>query len=143
MVKGLLLEFKHLWKNQNITNKQLRGFLYVILGVCFLISIFRFYKHGGTISEFDYQLYIFAFAFLFLFFIKPPFIFLYKFWMSIALVLGFIVSNLVLSIVFYLVITPFGFGMRILNKDPIKKQFRSSEKTYWEIPLKKNYQKQF
>ncbi len=143
MVKGLLLEFKHLWQNQNVTGKQLRGFLYVILGVCLLIALFRFYKHDGNISSFDFQLYILALIFFFLFFIRPVFIFLYKLWMSIALVLGFFVSNLVLAIVFYLVITPFGFVMRILKKDPIKKEFRTSEKTYWEIPLKKNYQKQF
>src|SRR5262245_2590082 len=41
----------------------------------------------------------------------------YIVWMSLAFVLGFIVSNVILTLFFFLVITPIGLAARLLGKD--------------------------
>jgi len=54
-------------------------------------------------------------------------------------VLGFIMTNVLLFLVFVLVIIPTGFILRILGKTPIKKGFsnNSSSSSYW-IEVDKN-----
>ncbi len=49
-----------------------------------------------------------------------------KFWMKLAAVLGFIMTNVLLFLVFILAIIPTGFILRILGKTPIKKDFLKS-----------------
>lgn len=44
----------------------------------------------------------------------------YKGWMSIALVIGWINTRIILAIVFYIIITPMGLIMRIFGKNPVK-----------------------
>ena len=60
-----------------------------------------------------------------------------KIWFKFGLLLGRIVSPLVMVIIFFLVVTPIGLLMRILNKDLLNLKFNKS-KSYW---IKKNEQK--
>ncbi|MEA3266275.1 MAG: SxtJ family membrane protein, partial [Candidatus Fermentibacteria bacterium] len=58
-----------------------------------------------------------------------------KFWMKLAAVLGYIMTNVLLSLVFVLAIIPTGFILRILGKTPIKKGFaeNSSSSSNWNF----------
>ena len=60
-----------------------------------------------------------------------------KIWFKFGLLLGKIVSPLVMVIIFFLVVTPIGLLMRILNKDLLNLKFNKS-KSYW---IEKNEQK--
>ena len=60
-----------------------------------------------------------------------------KIWFKFGLLLGRIVSPLVMAIIFFLVVTPIGLLMRILNKDLLNLKFNKS-KSYW---IEKNEQK--
>ena len=60
-----------------------------------------------------------------------------KIWFKFGLLLGRIVSPLVMVIIFFLVVTPIGLLMRILNKDLLNLKFNKS-KSYW---IEKNEQK--
>ena len=51
----------------------------------------------------------------------------YQGWMSFALVLAWINTRLILSIVFYLLITPMGLIMRLFGKNPMKNKSPQSE----------------
>ena len=53
-----------------------------------------------------------------------------KIWFKFGLLLGRIVSPLVMVIIFFLVVTPIGLLMRILNKDLLNLKFNKS-KSYW------------
>ena len=53
-----------------------------------------------------------------------------KIWFKFGLLLGKIVSPLVMVIIFFLVVTPIGLFMRILNKDLLNLKFNKS-KSYW------------
>ena len=56
-------------------------------------------------------------------------------WMKLGLVLGKVVSPIALGILFYIVIAPIGFFMRVIGKDPLRLKLDSSAASYW-IPRK-------
>ena len=60
-----------------------------------------------------------------------------KIWFKLGLLLGKLVSPLIMAIIFFLVVTPIGILMRILNKDLLNLKFNKS-KSYW---IEKNEQK--
>ena len=73
----------------------------------------------------------------------------YVIWMSIALVLGLIVSTALLTILFYLVVTPIGLVARLTGKDFFSQKLDAKANSYWiardrSIPRRINdYEQQF
>ncbi len=57
-------------------------------------------------------------------------------WMFLSLVLGWIISRVIVVIVFFLVVTPIGIIARVFGKQFIDAKFRSDQKSYW-IPKEK------
>jgi len=57
-------------------------------------------------------------------------------WMSLAIVLGFLVSSLLLSIFFFLVITPVGLVARAFGQDFLRLKLEPRASSYW-IPFPK------
>ena len=53
-----------------------------------------------------------------------------KLWFKVGIFLGKIISPLVMGIIFFLVVTPIGILMRILNKDLLNLKF-NKKKSYW------------
>ncbi len=53
-----------------------------------------------------------------------------KLWFKFGLFLGKIISPLVMGIIFFLVVTPIGLIMRLLNKDLLNLKF-SNTHSYW------------
>jgi hypothetical protein len=53
-------------------------------------------------------------------------------WMSLALVLGLIVSTLLLTLFYYLVVTPIGLAARLCGKDFLARKY-SSAPSYWLV----------
>lgn len=45
--------------------------------------------------------------------------------------IGFVVSYVILAVVYYLVLTPIGIVLRLAGKDPMQRRFDGSAKTYW------------
>src|SRR5262245_52349141 len=52
-------------------------------------------------------------------------------WMSIAILLGFVVSHLILFIFFFAVITPVGMLARLFGKDFLRLKTDNKASTYW------------
>ena len=55
----------------------------------------------------------------------------YKGWMVLALILGAISTRVILSIIFYLVITPIGIIARVVGKKFLELKFDRQKKSYW------------
>lgn len=55
-------------------------------------------------------------------------------WMKFAHYLGIAMTYVVLTLTFYLVVTPMGLLMRLLGKDPMERKFERNRKSYW-IPV--------
>ncbi len=56
---------------------------------------------------------------------------LQKVWMGLGLVLGFFVSRIILSIIFFGVITPIGLLMKLSGKDILDERIEKSKLSYW------------
>jgi Na+/proline symporter len=70
-------------------------------------------------------------------------------WMSLALILGLVVSTILLTIFFYLVVTPIGLLARVAGKDFLSRRMAPEAKSYWiarpvSAPKQRNeYEQQF
>ncbi len=68
-------------------------------------------------------------------------------WMLFALALGAVVSRILLTVVFYLVVTPIGFFQRCFGKRTIEVAFPDNVSSYWQErtthPIPKDYERQF
>ena len=56
---------------------------------------------------------------------------LQKVWMGLGLVLGFFVSRIILSIIFFGVITPTGLLMKLFGKDILDERIEKNKASYW------------
>ena len=132
-------------KNIKSKKAELRKFgltLGVIFGLLGGLSLWR-----GK----PYYFYVFALSMFFLFFgfVFPNFLRpVHKAWMALALILGSIMTKIILSILFYFVITPLGLFSKLSRKDFLDLKFNKSVSSYWiprkKVPLEKtNYEKQF
>ena len=71
-----------------------------------------------------------------------------KIWMGLAIVLGFIMSRIILTIFFYIILTPISLLAKLFRKKFMDLKYDKSAKTYWErrsIIHKKpiDYERQF
>jgi len=71
-----------------------------------------------------------------------------KIWMILAVILGWFMSRLILFILFYIVITPIGFFLKLMGKDFLNRKIDNNSQTYWETREKKikekiDYERQF
>jgi hypothetical protein len=49
----------------------------------------------------------------------------------LAFPIGFVVSHVVLAVLFFGVLTPVGLILRLLGRDPLQRHFESDKKSYW------------
>jgi len=72
---------------------------------------------------------------------------LYRVWVKLAMALAWFNTRLLLAVAFYLVITPTGFCMRLLGKDPLDRKIDKQATTYWKEKEKHEdiarYEKQY
>lgn len=68
-------------------------------------------------------------------------------WMIAALALGWVMTRILLTIVFFLVVTPIGLLQRLFGKRAIEVDFRADAASYWQArtarPAPEDYEKQF
>jgi len=72
---------------------------------------------------------------------------LYFVWMTFAAILGWVMTRVILSLVFYLIITPIGLLTRIIGEDFLALKKKNLD-SYWNhrdssIELNQDYEKQF
>ena len=77
-------------------------------------------------------------------FLKP----IHKIWMTLSVLLGWLMTRVILTVLFYLVITPIGLLLRLFGKDFLNLKLDRNRDSYW-IPTKtvkferKDYERQF
>ena len=62
-----------------------------------------------------------------------------KAWMTLAVLMGWVMSRVILCVLFFLIVTPLGFIVRLTGKDLLNEKFKS-EGSYWldHAPQEKN-----
>lgn len=137
--------FKEEFGNIKETKKDLRKFGLTVGSVIAVIGIVLFYFEKSSAVYFA----VIGGILIFLGVLFPRLLKqLNKFWMGLAIVLGFIMTRIILTTLFYLVITPIGFIAKIFGKKFMILKYDTSAETYWEkrsIIQKKpiDYERQF
>lgn len=70
-----------------------------------------------------------------------------KAWMTLAFLMGWVMTRVVLTILFCFVVTPIAFLMRWTGKDPLKLRSKPDQASYWverpAITDKTHYERQY
>ncbi len=62
----------------------------------------------------------------------PPFRYLmFRLWMGLFFPVGWLISHLLMAMVYYLLVTPVALGMRLAGRDALGKGFDPAATTYW------------
>jgi hypothetical protein len=129
-----------------MTNRDLRKFAWVMTGGFLVFGIIAYLRAKPNSS-----LVFAALSVSFLLFgavlpgtLRP----VYKVWMGLAHILGWVNTRVILSILFYLVLAPVSLVMRLFGRDVLQKRFDRSRTTYWHErtanrPVRDRYERLF
>jgi hypothetical protein len=62
-----------------------------------------------------------------------------KAWMSLAIVLGFVMTRVILSILYFLILTPIGLIAKVFGKKFLDLKIDKNKTSYWEIREKRSF----
>lgn len=129
---------KETWQHIEVTDKKVREFGYVIFVVVGLIfPLLSSYKNDWAITDLGINLFGGSALFLLLCrFATRRMYTVYKLWMLLAVGLGFIMTRVIISLVYLLMITPIGLIRRIKGNnvsDTFHQFDRNKKQSYWIV----------
>ena len=71
--------------------------------------------------------------------LKPVFVL----WTKLSSILGWITTRIILTLIFYLIMTPIGWWLHLTGKDLLQLKIQSKAKSYWRIPVSRVDKNQF
>jgi hypothetical protein len=118
-------------KALEISTKALRNFGLLVGGIFLLIGIWIYYSSQSFVGI----IFIAVGSLLMIFgmFVPNSLANVYKIWMGLAFAMGWLVSRILLTILFYLGITVIGFIAKIAGKKFLDVKFRDGKKSYWVV----------
>ncbi len=116
---------------QDPTGKQLRNFG-LLVGII-LIGIGSYWLLYRDIYETARVVLLSFGGFLFVAGLAVPAILkpVYTVWMKLALILAWVNTRIIISLIFFLVITPIGIIIRLIKADLLHEKFQPDAPTYW------------
>ena len=109
------------------TVKQARKSTLVVAAVLTLIAGWQFYRGRVTAAE---VLAIIVGLLLVCATIPAAAKWFHKWWMTLAGILGYVNSRIILGALFYLLMTPVGLVLRLVGHDPLERR-KGNEPSYW------------
>ena len=132
-------------KNIKSKKSDLRNFGITVGIILLVISGFLFWKEKES-----FQIFLAIGITLFLIAIAVPSVLkpVYWIWMIFATILGWIMTRVILSLLFYIIVTPIGLIPRFFGKQFLELRWDKSKESYWNFRTnehlkKENYEKQF
>jgi hypothetical protein len=113
-----------------------------------ILSIIGFFLLWKKNNNYNYILFLAA-AFFITGLILPSILSpIYKAWMALAVVMNFIMTRVIMAVIFYLVVTPIGLIACLTGKEFLDMKIDKSAKSYWILrektkKLKSDYERQF
>jgi len=120
---------------ESVSNKQARNTALIVSGVLLLLAVWNY--HRGRLNVFAF-LGIAGLALLLTGFVPPLARLFHVAWMKLAGILGYINSRVLLFLLFYLAITPYGLISRLFRRNPLNRR-GEAKSSYW-IPRKTSKQ---
>ena len=130
--------------NIKTSNKDIRSFGITIGLILLIISAMLFYYDKSSYQIISYVGSGFiALGIIIPILLKP----IYILWMTFAVMLGWVMTRVILSIVFFFIITPISLLTKLLGEDFLALK-KSNSESYWNYrdsseELNQNYEKQF
>ncbi|WP_440651109.1 SxtJ family membrane protein [Candidatus Pelagibacter sp. HIMB1495] len=131
-------------KSTDIKLPSNKKFGYFFSGVFFIVFVYFFYNKNSSLS--------YIFGALTLFFLITSIINanlllpLNKLWMRFGLLLSVIISPIILGIIFFGLVTPYGLIMSVFGRDELRLK-KNKSKSYWidrnNDPPQTNFKQQF
>ena len=132
-------------KNIKSKKSDLRNFGITVGIILLVISGFLFWKEKES-----FQIFLAIGIILFLIAISIPAVLkpVYWIWMIFAIILGWFMTRVILSLLFYVVFTSIGLTLRFFGKQFLELRWDKSKESYWNFRTnehlkKENYEKQF
>ncbi|MBN1155673.1 hypothetical protein JXB12_12215, partial [candidate division KSB1 bacterium] len=117
-------------KGLDLSSRTIRQFSFLISAVALIVAVLMLWK--GTAKMNAGYLIGFAVVFMVMGIVFPAILRpIYKVWMGFAFTLGWLMTRIILSIVFYVVITPIGLVMRLAGKDFLSLRIDKRVDSYW------------
>ncbi len=115
-------------KNIKTNKEEIRKFGYLIGGVLIAISIFMLWKD----VSFYKLIFVIGVSFILLGYFIPKILKpIYIIWMTFATILGWIMTRVILTILFYLIVTPIGLIARMFGVKFLDLSWRNNVNSYW------------
>lgn len=117
--------------------KEQQKFGFVLAFAFMLLGLLRLgirFLRGGAIAV-PWPFMIIALCFALPAAVYPPLLRpVFVLWIKFAIVLNWIMTHVLLTIVYYVIIVPMGVVMRLVAKDPLKRKWLSASESYWDEP---------
>ena len=132
-------------KNIKTSKREIRTFGITIGIFLLILAGFLFYKEKEAFQLFIYMAGSFiSLSFLIPVILKP----IYLVWMIFAVILGWFMTRLILSLLFFLVVTPIALMLKLIGKDLLELKKQEVRGSYWNKrnsykEQNQNYEKQF
>lgn len=125
--------------------KKLREFAFVVGGVLCALGLLLWWRGKGSYPYFLFPGLILVITGTIMPAILKP---LQKAWMTLAILMGWVMTRILLSVLFYLTLTPIGLILRLTGKDLLDQKLEPNKKSYWHIRPQNprspsDYEKQF
>ena len=137
----MLEEIKNIQSNKG----DLRKFSILIGFIFFILGCFLFFKEQASFKYFfTIGITLFFTGITIPVVLKP----IYWMWMFIATIFGWFMTRLILSILYYIVITPIGLILKLFGKEILDLKISNHETSYWNLRDSskekiQDYEKQF
>ncbi|HOW58876.1 MAG TPA: SxtJ family membrane protein [Candidatus Omnitrophota bacterium] len=116
-------------KKIDSSRKKLREFGFLVGGVLVALGILFWWRGRIFYPYFFIPGIVLVMAGAFLPSALMPF---QKIWMSAAVLLGWVMTRLILSVLFFLVVTPMSMILRLIGKDILDQKLEPSQESYWK-----------
>ena len=132
-------------KNIKIKKSDIRNIEITVGIILLIISGFLYWKEKEL-----FQIFLAIGIILFLTAIVLPSVLrpVYWIWMIFAIILGWIMTRVILSLLFFIILTPIGLTLRFFGKQFLELRWDKSKESYWNVRTNeqqqnKNCEKQF
>jgi uncharacterized membrane protein YhfC len=117
-----------------INLKEAKKFGLILAFILLVIGTIHFFNGHANVSLWFYS---FSAAFFLISVLLPGFILpVYILSIKISRLIGWVNTRIILSIIFYLIVTPISLVMRLFKKDYLEKRIDKNKDSYW---VKKEY----
>ena len=121
------------------TERDVRKFGLVIGAVLLLLAFFLFWKEKPSAVYVALASMLFAGATQ----IRPRLMRpIYLAWMSFAVVMGFLMTRVILTALYFGMFTPIALALKIFGKDPLHERMDRNAPTYWIKRTRETYEPQ-